>query len=194
MWLRESVALRRGALALGLLAVVSVLPGCTVRPLYAGKDMAGAGTTGDTADAAGLPGIGIAPVRTRDAQEVRNRLIFLLGGGAGQPANPQYTLTLNIFTLSQTAASVQIASDERATAAQVIMTSRYIINDNLTGKPIARGTRQMVSSYDVPRQEFAALRARRDAENRAARELAELLRLAIAQDLIAAAKSPVALK
>jgi LPS-assembly lipoprotein len=48
---------------------------------------------------------------------------------------------------------------------------------------VASGTRQFVSSYDVPRQEFAALRAKRDAENRAARELAELIRLAVAQDL-----------
>ena len=194
MWLPDSVASRCGARARGLLAAAAVLPGCTVRPLYARNDMAGTGLSGDSAEAAGLADIGIAPVKTRDAQEVRNRLIFLLSGGAGQPANPQYTVTLNIFTLSQTAASVQIASDERATAAQIIMTSRYIINDNVTGKPLARGTRQMVSSYDVPRQDSAALRARRDAENRAARELAELLRLAIAQDLILIAKTPVAVK
>ena len=36
---------------------------------------------------------------------------------------------------------------------------------------------------DIPSQEFAALRAVRDAENRAARELAELLRLVVAQEL-----------
>jgi LPS-assembly lipoprotein len=48
---------------------------------------------------------------------------------------------------------------------------------------VSNGDRQFSASYDVPRQEFAAVRAQRDAENRAARELAELLRLAIAQDL-----------
>jgi LPS-assembly lipoprotein len=40
-----------------------------------------------------------------------------------------------------------------------------------------------VSSYDISTQQFAAYRALRDAEDRAARELADLLRLAIAQDL-----------
>ena len=52
-----------------------------------------------------------------------------------------------------------------------------------TGKRIAAGKRNVSASFDRPRQEFARLRAERDAENRAARELAELLRLAIAQDM-----------
>jgi LPS-assembly lipoprotein len=40
-----------------------------------------------------------------------------------------------------------------------------------------------MSSFDVPRQSFAEMRAEIDAQNRAARELAQLLQLAIAQDL-----------
>ena len=52
-----------------------------------------------------------------------------------------------------------------------------------SAKVVASGRRQITSSYDVPRQEFAAYRARLDAENRAAREVAELLNLAIAQEL-----------
>lgn len=194
MWLPDPLALRCGALALGLLVAASVLPGCTVRPLYARNDMAGTGLNGGAANAAGLSDIGVAPVTSLDALAVRNQLIFLLNGGGGQPVNPRYTVRLNILTIAQAAASIQIATDERATAAQVVMTSRYIVIDNQTGKPVATGRREMVSSYDVPRQEFAALRARRDAENRAARELAELLRLALAQDLALLAKTPVALK
>ena len=52
-----------------------------------------------------------------------------------------------------------------------------------SGEVAASGRRQITSSYDVPRQEFAAYRARLNAEDRAARELAELLNLAIAQQL-----------
>ena len=52
-----------------------------------------------------------------------------------------------------------------------------------SGEVVASGSRQIMSSYDVPRQEFAAYRARLNAEDRAARELAELLNLAIAQKL-----------
>jgi LPS-assembly lipoprotein len=48
---------------------------------------------------------------------------------------------------------------------------------------VATGRRNMSSSIDVPRQQYAALRAQNDAQQRAARELAQLLRFAIAQDL-----------
>jgi len=40
-----------------------------------------------------------------------------------------------------------------------------------------------MSSFDVPQQEYAAIRAQANAQSRAARELAEFLHLAIAQDL-----------
>jgi len=48
---------------------------------------------------------------------------------------------------------------------------------------VASGRRSISSSFDRPLQEFAAYRAQRDAEDRAARELADLLHLAVAQDL-----------
>lgn len=186
MWLPDSAHVRRAALALSLLGSIAPLAGCTVRPLYAKNDM---GTL--TGAAADLSSVTVSPVTTRTAQEVRNHLIFLLGGGAGQPAAPRYTVALNVVSVSQKSATIQIVTDEEPTAAQIVMTSNYIVTDNTTGKAVARGRRQMVSSYDVPRQEFAVLRARRDAENRAARELAELLRLAIAQDMIQIERTPV---
>jgi LPS-assembly lipoprotein len=67
-----------------------------------------------------------------------------------------------------------------------VLTSSYVLTKARTGEAVATGTRRISSSYDRSRQEFAALRAERDAENRAARELAELLRLAIAQDILKA--------
>ena len=78
---------------------------------------------------------------------------------------------------------VQVGDDNEPTAGTVTMTARYVLSGTTSGETIASGQRQIVSSYDVPRQEFAAYRARLDAENRAARELAELLNLAIAQEL-----------
>ncbi len=73
------------------------------------------------------------------------------------------------------------------------MLASYTLTDS-KGTVVANGNRQFAASYDVPRQEFAALRARIDAENRAARELAELLRLALAQDLAMGPASPDAPK
>lgn len=177
------------ALALGLCLVQ--ISACTVRPLYADAAM----LPGSRAEpAAGLPSVYLAPAKTRDAQEVRNQLIFLLNGGAGQPADARYTVALNILTVSEPSATIQVRREEEPTSATVTMTSAYVISDNETGKLVAQGRRDVLSSYDTPRQEFAVLRARIDAENRAARELAELLKLAIIQTLERLQQTPVAAK
>lgn len=177
-WLDRNAG-RRLALA-GLLIAAAASAGCTVRPLYAES-----GSTGiaGPSDGAALSSVSVAPVGTREAQEVRNHLIFLLGGGKGQPATPAYTATLVVSTVSEASANIQVATDEEPTAATITMAASYSLTDVQTGQVRAQGRQQIMSSYDVPRQEFAVLRAQRDAENRAARELAELLRLAIAQDL-----------
>ena len=78
---------------------------------------------------------------------------------------------------------MQRARENEPTAGTVTLTANYVLTENATGEVAATGRRQITSSYDVPRQEFAALRAERDAENRAARELAELLKLVLAQEL-----------
>jgi LPS-assembly lipoprotein len=169
----------RGAAVFAAFAALSIVSACTVRPLYSNPSSDGT-QAGVTAD---LSSIAIKPVETRYAQEVRNHLIFAFNGGSGQPAGARYTLALVVTAQNESAAVVQVAKENEPTAGTVTVTARYVLTETETGKAVADGRRQISSSYDVPRQEFAADRARRDAENRAARELAELLRLAIAQDL-----------
>ena len=163
----------------GLVIAIGAASACTVRPLH--SDASQIAT--ETGPVAGLSSLAIKPVETRHAQEVRNHLIFLLNGGAGQPADARYTLTLTITAVHESAAVVQVAEENEPTAGTVTLASVYVLTETETGERVAAGNRQISASYDVPRQEFAALRAQRDAENRAARELAELLRLAVAQDL-----------
>ena len=98
------------------------------------------------------------------------------------PLSEQCDASIEEETSSNTA-TIQRTVDTEPTSGQVTVTASYKIIDNKTGEPVAAGRRSMVASYDIPRQEFAAVRALRDAENRAARELAEILRAAIAQDL-----------
>ena len=85
-------------------------------------------------------------------------------------------------SISEASANIQINEENEPTAAIETVRASYTLVDS-NGTVVATGNRQFAASYDVPRQEFAAVRAQLDAENRAARELAELLRLAIAQDL-----------
>jgi LPS-assembly lipoprotein len=171
---------RLGA-GLGLLLSVMAVSACTVRPLYSN---APATTSGTASMAAELSSISIKPVSTRYAQEVRNNLIFLLNGGAGQPSSPAYTLDLNVVRRVEVAVTTQVTrTDDEPTASTVTMIGIYSLKKAGTAEVVATGRREIMSSYDVPREEFAALRALRDAENRSSRELAELLRVSIAQDI-----------
>jgi LPS-assembly lipoprotein len=169
----------------GLFISLSLIAACTVQPLYSGGSTFSGSQTGVAAD---LSSIVIKPVETRYAQAVRNHLIFLFNNGGGQPASGLYTLSLSVTALKESAAVVQIAKENEPSAGTITLIASYLLTRTDTGEKVAVGRRQISSSYDVPRQEFGAVRAERDAENRAARELADLLRLVIAQDLSRAAK------
>lgn len=171
---------RRAAL-FGLVAAVALLSACTARPLYSSAPLSAGSTVGATAE---LASIAIKPVDTRYAQQVRNNLIFAFTGGGNQTATPVYSLNLGVTERIQSAALIQVSTNEDTpSAGTVTLTSAYTLTDAKTGEKVASGTRSISASYDRPLQEFAAHRAQRDAEDRAARELAELLHLAIAQDL-----------
>ena len=192
MWSPEAGALPLAALRkhvgrillAGMVAGLPLLAACQVQPLYA-TPPAGTGVAAD------LSSIAIKPVETRYAQEVRNHLIFLFNGGSGQPGAARYGLQLDVTQLREATAVVQEARENEPTAATITLIASYVLTDRQAvdkdvpdgGMVIATGRRQIAAAYDVPRQEFAVLRAERDAEIRAARELAELLRLTIAQDL-----------
>ena len=183
MWSADIGNERLRAMSNGLrhILVVSAmlaLSACTVRPLYQQG-----GTQVPGSMAAELASIEVSEVFTRDAQEVRNQLIFLFTGGATRTPDPRYVLDLRIKSSSANAADLQSGDAEDPTAKTVTMTAIYTLRDASDGKAIARGRRAITSAFDVPDQNFAAVRAERDAENRAARELAEVLHLSVAQDL-----------
>ncbi|HEY5817574.1 MAG TPA: LPS assembly lipoprotein LptE [Mesorhizobium sp.] len=168
----------RTALVVGALLALGAISACTVRPLYA-----------DSTTTSGLPvrgelsQIAVKPVSTRYGQEVRNHLIFLFGGGKGQPAASKYSLQLSVVARAQSAVLIQSAGDNEPTAGTLTMIGSYTLTENGKGATLAAGERRVTSNYDLPKQEYAALRAVRDAENRAARELAQVLQLAIAQEM-----------
>ena len=162
-------------------AGLMVLAGCTVEPLY----MAAPAPSSESVTSSiggDLSTIAVKPVADRVGQQVRNQLIFLFGNGKGQPANPRYSLDLTVYAVSEPTANIQINNQNEPTAAILTAYGSYKLTA-AGGKPFSQGDRQIAASYDVPQQEFAAYTAKIDAENRAARELAELIRLAVAQDL-----------
>lgn len=188
MSLSERAAPRRIAI-LTCLGLAIAAAGCTVQPLHG--EITSATGTGGTAPAA-LSSVAVRPVDDRVGQEVRNHLIFLFHGGAGQPASPAYQLALTTRSTSSSSAAVTVrTSTLEPTSAVQSVRGTYTLTETATGRVVSRGSRTVQAAYDIPRQEYAALRARRDAENRAARELAELLRMVVGQELSRATSTSV---
>lgn len=168
---------RRAALLLGL-AFCAALAGCQVRPLYS--------------EAGGvqpkLASVAFAEPTNRIEQVVRNELVFLAAGGAGEPLKPAYDVKLHV---SSTASNVLdddgLVDQNVPVAGRVQVTGSYTVTRVSDGQVLKRGEHSSVALIDVSRQSYAKLRAIRDAENRASRELAEFIRADIA---IVLAKEP----
>ncbi|MEX3010818.1 LPS assembly lipoprotein LptE [Hoeflea sp. TYP-13] len=140
------------------------LQACQVKPLYSSQ-------TGVTSS---LASVGIKEVNDRVAQELRNQLIFLYSGGKGEPVKPDYTL--NIAVAGTASAALREELTDGITAQRYSATVTFTLLDNRTKKVIGSGKRTVVTFYDQTTQEFANRRALRDAENRAAHQLAEIVR------------------
>lgn len=160
-------------LTIASLAVFSLtLTAC--QPLYSAPD----GSIGISNSA--LSSISVANVDTRPAQQVRNHLIFLLSSGI-TPTNPAYELRIRVSSSSTTSASRLDSTGK--TAGSVITNVSYELYDISKKTLTHRGNRSTSASYDQTSQSFANERAKRDAENRSSKAVAEQIRLAIAADL-----------
>ena len=151
-----------------LAAILSIsvfgLQACQVRPLYySGTDVK-----------SNLASVGIQDVDDRVSQELRNRLIFLYSGGRGEPASPDYMLAFTMTGVASKALREQLS--DGITSQRYTATVTYTLTDKRTKEVVGSGKRTAVTFYDQTTQEFANRRALRDAENRAARELAEVVR------------------
>jgi len=161
-------AKRKQAFAIVCLPLLLAAGGCQVRPLYA---------TDSGTDAA-LKSIAFSEADDRVELEVRNQLIFLTAGGAGEPANPEYEVDLNVVT-RKVGVLLDLSTD-LPRAGRIVLRADYTLKRKSTGEVLRTGRRSTVALVDFPGQEYAKLRATRDAENRAARELAELIRADLA--------------
>jgi len=161
------------------MALAVLLSSCQFQPLYS--------QSGPVVSNSGIPhaSVKVSEVTTRSAQLVRNHLIFLLSGGS-TPSNPAYDVKLRVSSNTQTLAS-RVANSESNqlgnTAGSVQVTASYDVYELATGEVVFRGNRTARAAFDKTSQSFASERAELDAEKRAAVEVAEQVRLAIAAGL-----------
>ncbi|HZP09761.1 LPS assembly lipoprotein LptE [Methyloceanibacter sp.] len=163
----------RLAIAVALCAAAATLGGCGFQPLYGGTTASGARLTEVMA------GIDVNPIPGRVGQRVRNELIFENTGG-GTPGPQRYRLEIAIRE-SVTDQLVQITGD--ATGQVYQLNATYKLIDSTNGTVVLAGTAISRAPYNRFQEIFANVRARYDAENRAARTVAESIKTRIASYL-----------
>ncbi|MEJ1159774.1 LPS assembly lipoprotein LptE [Prosthecomicrobium sp. N25] len=170
-WPDRTVRPRRLAGPAALLAAALALGACSdIRPLY------GTTAAGDTT-VARLASIDLKLVDSRVSQRVRNELVFAFYGG-GEPAKPAYRLDLRV---TDSSIPVGIERTESTPAAYLVqLNASFTLVDLASGTTILTGNSFANASYDFSQQRFANVRAQRDAENRAATQIAADIRTKIA--------------
>jgi LPS-assembly lipoprotein len=170
----ERVHLRAFSRCIAVGAVTLVLAGC-FQPMYADRSVVG-GTGPNLRDA--MRDVEVVAVDGRLGQEIRNDIIFELTGGAGNPSGAPYKLNMSVSSNSFNAIIDPTSGLAQTETVSLDVSYRLkdVANDKvvLTDQAIARVT------IDRTAQRYARVRAVRDAENKAAKIVAEQMRARVA--------------
>jgi len=170
----ERVHLRSSVRWIATGAITLALAGC-FQPMYADRSVTG-GTGPNLREA--MRDVEVVAIEGRLGQEVRNDIIFELTGGAGNPSSAPYKLNMSVSSNSYSAIldSTSGLAQTETVSLDVNYKLKDVANDKvvLTDKAIARVT------IDRTAQRYARVRAVRDAENRAAKIVAEQMRARVA--------------
>ena len=176
----------RFARFLGALALAGLTAGC-FQPLYADRPT----PTGGASLVGQLSAVDVSPIDapggsrlSRVSVGVRNELIYDLTGGNGG-ISPTHRLDVKL-----TATQLQVIVDINTARPDVNnygIDATYILTELATGKAVVKGQTFSRVSYNIPGQEqrFAGDRGLRDAENRAAKVIAENIRSRLASYFVA---------
>jgi LPS-assembly lipoprotein len=167
------------------LALAGLAAGC-FQPLYGTQNSGGGPGVVDK-----MSSVDVAPVDapngtrlSRVGHEVRENMIFGLTGGAGSPAT-NYKLVIRLSS-QQTSVIVDIAT-ARPDIQNYGIDASYTLTDLTTKKTVVSGQTFSRVSYDIPgqQQRFAGDRGLRDAENRAAKVIADNIKSRLASYFVA---------
>lgn len=152
-------------LALGIVALVG-LAGCGFTPLY-----------GETAVGSSLSRIAVTTQDDRLGYRVREQLEDALGRDGAQA--PLWRLET---TLQQSRRPLGRRIDDTATRYELTVRGAWILTPT-GGGPAVSGVETVTTTYAAADQPFAAIAAQQDGEERAAAELARLIRLGLMRAL-----------
>lgn len=171
MWWRSPLA------AAMLLAAAMALFGCGFQPLY--------GTTaGGSRLGAVMASVEVTPIPGRVGQRVRNELIFENNGGAARPEKSAYKLDI---VIKETLINelVQITGDAKGQVYELDATYKLI--NTATNRVLLEGKTTSRAAFERSETIFSNVRARYDAEDRAANTVAQSIKVQLAAFLSQAA-------
>ena len=186
MWWLERDPMRCLVCRLACIVCLGGLTAGCFQPLYAERALNSSANISTA-----LSGVDVTQIsapsgssESRVAVEVRNQLLFDLTGGAAA-APPTHRLAIRMSS-SRLSVIVDINSG-RPDVEDYGLNVYYTLNDIKTGKPVVSGTTFARVSYDIPgqAQRFARARALREAENRAAKLIADNIRSRLASYFVA---------
>jgi LPS-assembly lipoprotein len=185
MWWPEH-RLARGLARAGLaVAMAGLVAGC-FQPLYGQRSLSGGPALGEALRGVDVAAIN-APNGTPEARlgvEVRNALIFDITGGSGQ-ISPTHRLQIQLSSTRQQV--IVDVTTARPDVENYGINATYTLVELATGKPVVTGQTFARVSFDIPGQEqrFARQRGLRDAENRAAKVIADNIKSRLASYFVA---------
>jgi LPS-assembly lipoprotein len=172
MW-SPDLAVRLAPAAAIACAMVFGLSGCGFQPVYGTPETSYAAQDVTAA-------IRIAPIKDRVGQRIRNDLIRELTP-AGEPYDAPYLMRLEVAVSER---NEFVRTDREVDRVSVMVTAKFQVIDVTAENPdpnvppvvIYADTAFAESSFNRFPSEFANIRARIDAENRAAKEVAVFIR------------------
>lgn len=180
-WFDTRIAARLLAVA----AITALTAGC-FQPMYAERSLDGGSALRDKLQGVEVPPLNI-PNGSREARlgvEIRNALMFSMYGSAvGGPTTHRLLMRITTSRLSV----IVDPTTARPDIENYGIDATYELKENTTGKTVLTGTTFSRVSYDIPgqAQRFARSRGLRDAEDRAAKVIADNISQRLASFFIA---------
>ena len=153
------------------------LSACGFHPLYGTLD------NGARVD---MSTVYVAPIPERVGYRLRNDLLDLFNS-MGKPEGAKYRLQI---VLKSDRVALGFLNNAEITRYNYYLTAHYDLVSTATNKPVKRGLARIITSYNVVTSPYATVVAEKDAQDRAARDLAETIRTDIAVYLREAALHP----
>lgn len=150
-----------------VLGATLALSACGFRPLYA------TGTTPDGMETY-FSQVFVEPIPGRQGVHLRNQLMDALTP-EGTPGSAAYKLSIKLVDVKE---GLAILRTTQITRYNYRLTANYELRDTVSGEVLDKGLARAIAAYNVsPDSQFATQSAERDAQERAAREVGEDIRL-----------------